>query len=60
VYQIVGRWDRSVVLAPVSDDDERVLIYTASEVEELIAEGQFGRLHKTGFKVTESGVARDE
>jgi hypothetical protein len=58
VYQIVGRWDRSVVLAPAGEDDEQVLIYTASELEELIAERQFSKLYKTGFKVGEAGAAQ--
>lgn len=50
IYQLVGRWDKSLVLASAGDD-ESVLIYTASELEELIATGEFGKLHKTGFKV---------
>lgn len=51
IYQLVGRWDKSLVLASTGDDDESVLIYTASELEELIATGEFGKLHKTGIKV---------
>ena len=50
IYQLVGRWDKSLVLASAGDDEE-VLIYTASELEELIATGEFGKLHKTGIKV---------
>lgn len=49
-YQIVGRWGNSLVLAPFDEDDEQVLIYSASELEELIALGHFGKLHPTGIK----------
>jgi len=46
VYQIIGRWGKEIVLAPVSDNDDQVLIYTASELDTLISEGKFNRLHK--------------
>lgn len=51
IYQIVGRWNRDFVLAPVEENDEQVLVYTASELEALIGERKFGKLYKTGFKV---------
>jgi len=51
IYQIVGRWGKDVVLVPLDDADEQVLMYTASELEELISIGQFGKLHPTGIKV---------
>lgn len=51
IYQIAGRWGKDVVLVPVDDSDEQVLIYTASELEELIGIGQFAKLHPTGIKV---------
>lgn len=54
VYQIAGRWDRDVVLSPVEEDDEQVLVYTASELETLISEGKFRKLHKTELKVKNS------
>lgn len=50
-YQIVGRWGKDIVLAPMDEHDEQVLIYTASELEELIGLGQFGKLHPTDTKV---------
>jgi hypothetical protein len=53
IYQIVGRWDKDLVLAPVSSDDEQVLIYTASELETLISTGKLSKLYKTGIKVEE-------
>lgn len=58
VYQIVGRWDKDIVLAPVSEDTDQVLIYGAAELEGLISEGHFRKLHKTGIKVNKDG--RDE
>lgn len=54
VYQIAGRWHRDLVLAPVEDDDEQVLIYTAAELDEVIGDGEFSKLYKTGFKVKPS------
>lgn len=57
IYQIAGYWDRNVVLAPVGDDSDQVLIYTASELESLISEGRFNKLYKTGIKV-EDGTGK--
>lgn len=50
-YQIVGRWEKDIVLAPMDEADEQVLIYSASEFKELIGLGHFGKLHPTGIKV---------
>lgn len=55
VYQIVGRYDRDVVLAIVSEDSDKILFYGADELEGLISEGHFRKLHKTGIKVNEEG-----
>jgi hypothetical protein len=60
VYQIVGRYDRDVVLAIISEDSDEVLIYGAAELEGLISEGHFRKLHKTGIKVYEEGGMKDE
>lgn len=60
VYQIVGRWDQEVVLAPLCETEEQVLIYTTTELEELIRLGHFRKLHQTGIKVSETKVAKDE
>ncbi len=58
IYQIVGRWERDIVLAPTSEDADQVLIYTASELEGLVSQGYFNKLYKTGIKVdnTEEGI----
>ncbi len=45
-YYIAGFWGKDIVLAPVNDDDDQVLIYTATEIETLISEGKFSKLHK--------------
>jgi hypothetical protein len=44
VYEIVGRWGRDYILSPVKDDDDNCLVYTESEMEEFIQEGDFKRL----------------
>src|SRR5665647_2364531 len=35
-YTVAGRWDRDVVLAPVDGNDDQVLIYGKSELDDLI------------------------
>jgi hypothetical protein len=47
VYQMVGRWGREIVLAIANEDSEEVLVYGAKELEEMIAEGWFRKLHRT-------------
>jgi hypothetical protein len=44
VYEISGRWGRDYVLSPVNKDDDNCLVYTESEMEEFIQEGDFKRL----------------
>lgn len=48
VYEIAGRWDGSIVLSPVGGLDDRCLIYTAGEIQELIRTGEL--LRETGNK----------
>ena len=45
MYQAVGRWGLSIVLAAVSEDTDQVLIYEPSELEELVTKGEFRILH---------------
>lgn len=40
VYTYVGNWSDCLVLAPENEESEEVLIYTPSEVSELIKEGK--------------------
>lgn len=53
IYQIVGRWRKDIVLAATDDESDEVLVYSSSELEELIAEGYFRNHYNTGIKVTE-------
>ena len=46
IYQVIGRWDKDIVLMPTSETDDQVLIYGTSELEGLIAEGHFRILHE--------------
>ncbi len=41
VYEVAGRWDSSIVLSPVEDQDDQCLIYTPGEIEELLESGKF-------------------
>ncbi len=43
VYEVAGRWDNSIVLSPIAKTDERCLIYTLGEIEELLETGKFQR-----------------
>lgn len=43
VYEISGRWEGSIVLSPVDAEDDRCLIYTVSEIEELLQTGELKR-----------------
>ena len=40
VYEIAGRWEGSIVLSPIDAGDDRCLIYTAGEIEELLQTGE--------------------
>ncbi len=40
-YKMVGTHDRDQVFAPTDGKNTEVLIYTPSEVEELLEKGQF-------------------
>lgn len=39
-YELVGRWSDGMVLAPVNAEKLEVLIYTESEINELIEDGK--------------------
>ncbi|MEL7568937.1 MAG: hypothetical protein AAGU14_00070 [Eubacteriaceae bacterium] len=51
IYQIVGYWGTDVVLSSENESDDQVLIYTISELEEMIFEGYFRKLFKTGVNI---------
>jgi nitrous oxide reductase len=44
IYEIAGKWGSDYVLSPVNDEDDICLIYSLSEMEEFIQEGDFKRL----------------
>jgi len=41
IYQIIGRWDKDIVLMPTSETDDQVLIYGPGELDRLIEDGHF-------------------
>ena len=43
-YQIVGLKGTDIVLMPMDEDDDQVLVYTRSEMKELIGKGNFRKL----------------
>lgn len=51
IYQVAGRWGKDIVILPMSDEDDQVLIYGAGELDSLIADGHFRKLHETGVTV---------
>lgn len=40
VYKFVGIWSDTMVLAPESEENLQVLIYTENEINELLEEGK--------------------
>lgn len=40
LYELVGQWSDAMVLSPVNDEKLEVLIYTESEINELIDDGK--------------------
>lgn len=40
-YEVAGFWRDDYVFAPTNEDEEQCLIYTPSEVEELLSQGEF-------------------
>lgn len=42
-YEIAGKWCGDLVLAPSKLDNDECLIYSAGEIEELLATGKFVR-----------------
>ena len=40
-YKIAGKWCGNLVLAPITAKDEDCLIYSAGEMEEMLATGKF-------------------
>ena len=42
-YRIAGRWEGSIILSPEDDNDDRCLIYTPGEIEELLEKGELIR-----------------
>lgn len=51
IYVIAGHWGKEIVLADTDEESEEILIYSAAELEGLIARGEFGKLYKTGIKI---------
>jgi hypothetical protein len=43
IYKIAGRWEGDIILSPVDDNDDRCLIYTPGEMEELLQTGELVR-----------------
>ena len=67
VYQIVGCWGKDIVLAPIHDDDDQVVIYTKTELEDFIESGNFRKLKPVNIDIEfeeeglkENGVKTNE
>ena len=42
-YKIVGYYGSDLVLAPMAEDEDQVLVYCQSEVEDFISTGYFSK-----------------
>lgn len=49
-YQLVGYFGNDLVLAPMNEDDDQVLVYSPSEMSDFISTGYFGKLHPVNKK----------
>lgn len=49
-YKIVGYFGRDLVLAPMNENENQVLVYTQSEMKDFISTGYFSKLHKVNTK----------
>jgi len=47
IYEIAGRWEGSIVFSPVDVEDDKCLIYTAGEIEELLQTGELKKETET-------------
>ena len=45
IYEFVGKWSGSMVLAPENDENAEVLIYTEGEINELLDDGKLKLLN---------------
>lgn len=45
-YKVVGFWGSDIVLAPDALEDDQVLVYSKSELEELINDGIFLKVRR--------------
>ncbi|MBW8382225.1 MAG: hypothetical protein K0M69_06870 [Youngiibacter sp.] len=49
--KIIGKWGSDIILENISGPDEDVMMYSETELQSLIEEGTFRKLHPTGTKV---------
>ena len=54
ICKIIGKWGSDIILENISEPDEDVMMYSETELETLIKEGTFRKLHPTGTKVENS------
>ena len=52
--KIIGKWGSNFILENVSEPEEDVMMYGETELQSLIEEGTFRKLHPTGIKVENS------
>ena len=43
VNVIAGKWDSDYILMPLEEEDDECMIYSASEINELLENGRFTR-----------------
>lgn len=54
ICKIIGKWGGDFILENINEKDEDVMMYGETELQSLIKEGTFRKLHPTGIKVQDS------
>ena len=50
IYKVVGKWEGTIILAPEDENDDQVLLYEPSEMEDEIKNGYFTKLENKGLR----------
>jgi len=43
LYVVAGRWGRDVILSPIEAEDEECMVYSETEIKNLLKEGKFSK-----------------
>lgn len=54
ICKIIGKWGSDFILDNINEEHQDVMMYGEAELQSLIEEGTFRKLHPTGIKVQDS------